>query len=174
MTPPRFSRNDLFFHYVHGLYRLVTIAKPYSKEEEIIYTLLPVEPSKVMMKFHISENCFDDSGFNAMISVREAQRVLDFLGGKKIKPREQSRVWKLAQSILEVNSASNIPETPKMRKDIERSLKSLIYQLGFILNLPVRKITNQVQDALSQSFEISPRLARFLGSLNELKSNPNL
>lgn len=174
MTSPKRSRNDLFYHYVHGLCRLVTVSKPYSKDEETVYTLVPVETSKGMMKFHISESGFESSGFNAMISVREARRLIDFLAGKKVRPHEQSRAWQLAHKVMEINGAVGASETPQVRMDVERSVKSLVFQLGFILNLPIREIAVQVTDALSNSSEINPRLARFLATLGELNANPSL
>lgn len=159
----KIKKNDLFFHYIHGLCRVTMISKPYDSQDEKTYTLLPVEKNpNNTTKFHIQESGFPDSCFIKLVSVEEAQSILVFLKNGKEKKNEITQLWALAKFIYEAAESKDHVKTGPKRLELDRALRALVAQLAFILNLSVKETASRIQENLSAKLDINPYISHFL------------
>lgn len=162
------QKNDLFYHYVHGLCRVVIVSKSCGDQKETVYTLHPVEKNyHNNMKFHIDENRFENSGFNRMISVDEARNMLKFFKSGRGNKLATTRLWKLARMIYETAGKDDPIKAGSERLALDRALKALVWQLAFIFNLTVNETGSRILDNLSVKLNVNPYIMQFLSNIKK-------
>lgn len=148
-------KNDLLFHASHGLCRVTTISKsPASKEMD--YSLLPVNTNHAKVRFVIPQSSFENSGFNKLISPKDAHSILEFFKTGKKKDSSSGQAWEVAEMISLESSRKDAVKDNKKQQRLSVCVKSLASELAFVLNTTVPEITEKMRKNLRAVSAIHP------------------
>ncbi|OGW82131.1 MAG: hypothetical protein A2Z83_07800 [Omnitrophica bacterium GWA2_52_8] len=147
-------KDDLFFHYVHGLCRVGEVTGAGSAG--ISYLLLPVTNTKANERFIVPAMSFEDSGFSKPVTVRGAYAILDFIKTGDKKESECGRAWELAALVRTEGKSREPAKDARKRQHLERTVKGLVFELAFVLKTSAGDITARMRKNLGAAAEINP------------------
>lgn len=148
-------KNDLLFHAVHGLCR-VTAVVPQAQSRELGYSLLPVSSNRAKIRFMIPESSLENSGFNKLISTKEADAILDYFKTGEREGPECSQAWDLAVLIRTESCNKEPVKDGRKRQKLEHSVKGLAGELAFVLEKTLKEIAERIQRNLGSIPKINP------------------
>ncbi len=149
------SKEDFIFHSTHGLCRVSEITRSV-QTKELLYTLLPANQSRERIRFLITENALETSGFNKLISNADGHAILEYFKFGKNEAVPPSSTWKLAKLIREESVSKETIKDSKRRQHIHQAVKGLAKELAFVLHLPLTDIAAAIQKNLSRTLPINP------------------
>lgn len=161
------SKDDLLFHAVHGLCRVKIVTKP-SGSEEANYTLLPVTAGHGKVRFMISESSLENSGFAKLISVIEANEILNFLKTGSKKASSQDHAWAYAETVRSESCSAELVKDRRKSQLLDRSLKSLASELSFVLNYTLKETADKIQKNLAALSKINPMVLSALANVDRI------
>ena len=163
-------RGDLLYHAVHGLCRVDEIIQENQSGREVsCYSLVPKAASQMKTRFIIATADVETSGFHALVSRKEANKILDYLkaGDKKttlptITPKTassfawQNQTWGLARAILSFSHEKFEAQDQRKRQLLERSAKGLVGELALVFKITLKETAARVQKSLGNTSKINP------------------
>ncbi len=172
MIQEKMVEGDLLYHAVHGLCRLDKIIKQSQSGKEVLsYSLVPKMASEMKIRFVIAVAGLKASGFHALVSLKEANKILVYLKAGKIAaissdvdPKEavsysfaaQSQAWDLAQALLSFSRENFEAQDQKKRQRLDRSAKGLVGELAFVFKIPLKETAARIQKSLGSASKINP------------------
>ncbi len=160
------AKDDLLFHSVHGLCRVATVT-PSAQPKEVNYSLLPVSSNKGKVRFIIPESSLENSGFSKLISVKEANAILDYFKTGDKKDSECGQAWTLAETVWSESYGTEAVKDKKKRQLLERSVNGLVGELAFVLNSTLKQIAERIQRNLGAISKINPLVLTVLGNVED-------
>ena len=168
--PLKIAEGDLLYHAVHGLCRVSDVRKQKESGKEVLsYALVPKVSNQMKLRYVISANELEASGFHVLISVKEANEILEYLKRSHIAapqaeydpkaPRsfaENNQTWALARSILACALDANEAKEQRKRQTLERSARGLAHELAFVLGITVRETVLKLRRSLESTSKLNP------------------
>lgn len=149
------AKHDLLFHSAHGLCRVVGISRS-PESVEASYSLLPVSSNNAKVRFIVPESSLENSGFSKPISVKEANAVLAYFKTGDKKDSHNGQAWTQSVMIWTESQGKTSMKDARKRQRLERSVKGLIGELAFVLNITAREIAGMIQKNLESLTQINP------------------
>lgn len=154
-------KDDLLFHAVHGLCRVTGVSKrPASNEDD--YALLPVSTNRAKVRFVISESSFESSGFNKLITAKDAHSILDYFRTREKKESRYGRAWQAAVMISSESERRDLVKDNRKQQRLSVSVRNLSSELAFVLNMKVPEITERIRKNLRAVSDIHPQVLHAL------------
>lgn len=156
-------KDDLLFHSVHGLCRVASINRAIPPSEAS-YSLLPIPTNRAKVRFTIPLSSLENSGFSKLISVKQANAILEYFRTGEKKDSENGPAWILAE-ILRAESFSKDPaKDARKRQRLEQSVKGLAGELAFVLKLDMKETAAKIRKNLGSS--INPLVLTVLSNVD--------
>lgn len=162
-------RGDLLYHAFHGLFRVDEVIKQNQSEGSVrCYSLVPQKADRSKTRFTVAVAGIGDSGFHALVSLREANEILQYLRKKVVTalpPRAASKsapsapqdnAWNLAQAILSFSFEKPEAKDQRSRQKLERSAKGLVGELALVFNTTLKEAAAKVKKSLGVASRINP------------------
>ena len=179
---------DLLYHPVHGTCRVNQISKQGQSGKQLLYySLVPRLIGRMKVRFVISAGDMETSGFHALVSRKEANRILDYLkeGDRtnllfNTNPKtsssfaEQNQTWNLARAILSFSYEKFEAKDQRKRHILERSAKGLIGELASVFKITLKEASSRVQDSLGEASKINPLVLLALAEIGRDEANAPL
>lgn len=150
------SVDDLLFHSVHGLCRVLAVNPQSSQLAETGFTLVPVSTNRANAKFMIPESLLISSGFSKLISTAEGNEILDYFKTGEKKDSRSGKTWELAIMIRTESRSKEFAKDGKKRQALDRAVKGICGELAYIYKLTVRDIADRIQKNLGTAATIHP------------------
>ncbi len=158
--------DDLLFHSVHGLCR-VSAVTPSAPSAEASYSLLPASSNRANVRFIVPESSLEESGFSKLISIREANAILEYFKTGDKKESECGQAWTQAMMIWSESSGKDLAKDTRKRQKLERSVKGLAGELAFVLQFTLKEIANRIQKNLGVISKINPLVLTALANVEK-------
>ena len=166
MKPKKISPGDLFYHAVHGLCRVDQVMKEDPKNPS--YSLVPKAPTKTKVRFVIRASDLEISGFHELISLKEANKILDYLKAGDLKANSNGdQTWGLAKAILTSSQEPIDSKDARKRQIVERSARGLVGELAFVMKMSLKDVATNIQKSLGNPSKISPLVVAALSHASE-------
>lgn len=169
MTQEKIVEGDLLYHAVHGTCRVNEIRKQKQSGKQVLYySLVPKIANHMKIRFVIAAVDMEASGFHVLISLKEANKILNYLkaGDKVTTPlattpkassfAEQNQTWGLARAILSFSHEKFEAKDQRKRQLLERSAKGLVGELAFVFRSTLKETATKVQKSLGSTSKINP------------------
>lgn len=169
MIQNQLTQGDLLYHAVHGLCRVDDIAKENQAGKETLrYSLVPKTPNKMKVRFVVRAADIEVSGFHTLISEKKANEILQYLkAGNLSAVCDGNPTWLLAKAILSCSQENLEVKDIKKRQMLERSAKSLVRELAFVLKMTLGQTASNIQKCLGNRTRISPFVLTALAHAGE-------
>ncbi len=159
-------KDDLLFHGSHGLCRVSAILPADRVSGEVSYSILPVVASKAKVRFVVSEKSLENSGFCKLVSVHEANSILDFFKTGSSKESKNTQAWALSVTIWSEAMNKDSMKDMRKRQRLERSVKGITGELAYVLKSTVRDVADRIQKNLGPVSELNPLLVSALANVD--------
>ena len=169
------TRGDLLYHAVHGVCRVQEIVKQVRSDEEVSYcAMVPHRTQTSQVRFLVALEEIDLSGFHELISLEEAEKIVEYFKAGHTSPVEapvsfaqDTRTWALAKTLMLCSRDEVVAKDQKRRQFLSRSAKGLIGELAFVFNVPLKKAALMVQSHLARTARINPTVLAALAQISE-------
>lgn len=159
-------KDDLLFHSVHGLCRVSQITRS-GRPEEVSYSLLPVSSNKTKVRFVVPQSSMENSGFGKLISVPEANAILEYLKTGDKKDSECGQTWALAETVWSEATSKEPVKDSRKRQKLEQSVKGLAGELAYIFNITLKQVAVKIQRSLGSVSSINPLVLSALANVGD-------
>ena len=169
MPTKEITQGDLLYHSVHGLCRVDDVVKgDPTRDETPSYSLVPKTPNKMKVRFVVRAADIEVSGFHTLISEKKANEILQYLkAGNLSAVCDGNPTWLLAKAILSCSQENLEVKDIKKRQMLERSAKSLVRELAFVLKMTLGQTASNIQKCLGNRTRISPFVLTALAHAGE-------
>lgn len=140
--------NDLLFHASHGLCRIEKISRDSEDKETTVFVLIPVLKSFAKVRFMIPENKFEDSGFKTLMTVPEANQILDFF--KTGKKPDSGQNWDMAIHIADEAHSGQTGKDLRKRQQLGQYVKALAGEISCVLQISIQEACDRIRKNLRQ------------------------
>ncbi len=167
--PEKIVQGDLLYHSVHGLCRVNEVIKQNPANKDVSYSIVPKLPTHMKVRFVVSKNDIQVSGFHSPVSLKEANKILEFLkkGDKAVNAAiidrkavapvlQENETWALAKAILTCSQDKSDAKDQRKRQMLERSARGLVRELAFVMALTVKETITRVRRSLAHASKINP------------------
>lgn len=168
MISNRIIEGDLLYHAVHGLCRMDRVIHENRSGKEILcYALVPKIKKRMKVRFVIPLDDVEASGFHALVSMKEANEILDYLKAGDRTAIQTNQTWLLAQNLLCFSSEQIGPRDQRKRQILERSVKGLVGELAYVLKMTLGETVALVRKSLGKISQINPPVLAALAHAGE-------
>lgn len=165
----KLQQGDLLYHAVHGLCRIQDVTEG-SNKGEVYYSLVPRDRTLMKVRFLLSSTDLEKSGFHGLVSLKEANEILEFLKARdgqrpdetesaekvQISFAEDTTTWALARDIAASCREKWESRDQRKRQRIERSAKGLIEELSFVFHESKAETADRVKKQLGRRSSLNP------------------
>ncbi len=160
------AKDDLLFHSVHGLCRVASVS-PGAQSKESSYLLFPVPSNRAKARFTIPESLLVDSGFSKLISVKEANAILEYFKTGAKKASECGQAWTLASMIWSESLSKDPVKDTRKRQMLGRSVKGLAGEIAYVLKFTIKEVATKIQRNLGSPSKINPLVLTALANADD-------
>ena len=153
MIPAEIVQGDLLYHSVHGLCRVREIIK---EKKILYYSLVPKTTSHMKVRFVIAISDIETSGFHLLVSLKEANEILDYFKAGDLTEVQDKQTWALAKAILSFSRDKSEVKDQRKRQALERSANGLVRELALVLEVSVEEAAARVRKSLGRASKINP------------------
>lgn len=161
-------KDDRLYHATYGLCRVASIIKA-APPEELSYALLPVSQTRSKARFTVPHNLLKDSGFNRLVSVQDAEAILDYFKTGEKKKSAEGNAWDLAVALRAEARNKEVTKDKRKIQQLNHLVKSLTNELALVLQLPGEEILGRIQGNLKPASRVNPLVAAVLASAQTIK-----
>lgn len=162
----------MLYHAVHGLCRVDEVTQENQLgKETLCYSLVPKIAQRMKTRFVIAETGMEESGFHALVSLKKANEILEYLGSESATASpsvsQQNQAWGLARTILSLAQEKFEARDQKKRQILERSAKGLVGELACVFKMTLKETSARVQRSLRNLSRINPSVLTALAQASE-------
>lgn len=163
--------DDLLYHAVHGLCRVEAVNNPRSSAEKLSYTLVPAaSDNRMKIRFTVPQKDLPASGFHPPISLKEANKIMEYLKSKRGAASAgslpavqgspaQNDAWGFAQVIQSSSAVDKMGMRDQRRRQlIEHSVKGLVGELSFVMEKTIQEIVADIRKTLGNPAKLNPQI----------------
>lgn len=152
MKTKKISTGDVLYHPVHGMCRIERLIPPSRTEKRSLsYSLVPKVTRGMKVRFVIAAEQMDASGFHGLVSVKEANQILDYLKAGDSTAAQTHQTWMLAQNILAFSAEKFPAQEQRKRQILDYSAKGLIGELSCVFNISLKEAADRIQKSLGKA-----------------------
>ncbi|MBI3316754.1 MAG: hypothetical protein HYZ85_01950 [Candidatus Omnitrophica bacterium] len=149
-------KKGLLYHAVHGLCRIDRmIQQNHSGEKVLCYSLVPNIGNQMRIRFIIGTHDLEASGFHTLISIKEANEILDYFKTGASRAAQTHPAWTLAQNILSFSLEGAVSKDQRKRQVLKYSAKGLVGELAFVLKTTLKQASEKIQDNLRKTSKVN-------------------
>lgn len=181
MAQGKIALGDLLYHSAHGLCRVnELINENRAGKKTLHYALVPKVATRSKMRFIIEGTSLQSSGFHPLVSVKEANKILDYLTTRKAKTAasgsgqkpggafaQDYSAWGFAEKILFLCSQDFEGKNKRNRQELERSAKGLIGEFASVFKITLKEASEKIQKCLRSMRKINPVVFNILEQAGE-------
>lgn len=167
MAQEQIIQGDLLFHAVHGLCRVNEIMKQSESGEKVVcYSLVPKVVERMKVRFIITAGNMEASGFHLLVSLKEANEILQYLKagntGARLKLEavsslsQENQIWVLAKALLSFAHDNWDAKDKRTRQMLDRSAKGLVGELAFVFKMTLEEMAEKIRKSLGEVSTINP------------------
>jgi RNA polymerase-interacting CarD/CdnL/TRCF family regulator len=158
MSKKELSQGALLFHAVHGVCRIEDIVHENHTGKEVrSYSLVPKTATRMKVRFVVSVDDVQASGFHSPVSLEEAREILAYLkAGVRTEVPNQEQAWTLASAMLSYLHEKWEVRDARKRQSLQRSAQGLVGELAYALKMTLKEAADSVQKSLGNSSQINP------------------
>ena len=161
MIQEEIVEGDLLYHAVHGICRVDEVNKQKESGKQVLrYSLVPNTANRMKARFIITASDMKISGFHELVSVKEANKILDYL---KVGPsatdsssNRKNQIWDMARAILTFAHEKFEAQDQRKRQTLERSARGLIGELAYVFKISLKEAAEKVQKSLGKPSKVNP------------------
>ena len=166
---------SLLYHPVHGICRIQSITKePVAGRLAPFYALVPNVRHRDRSRFVVAAADIETSGFHELVSEAETKKILQYLTSGKADEKkltgsyaEDTCTWALAEALLLCARDPMSTKDQRRRQLLDRSVRGLLREFSFVLELTVRDTSLLIQKSLGKSAKINPSVLTVLAQTVE-------
>ncbi len=159
---------DLLFHAVHGLCRVERVIEQDQSGKKVpCYSIVPRVMSKMKVRFVIAMTDLEVAGFHALISAKEAKKILNYLRAGDSSVAQTEHKWILAKNILSFSADKLRVRDQRKRQMLEHSVKGLVGEFSFVLKVTLKEAAARIQKSLGKITKTDPLLLTALANAAE-------
>lgn len=168
MKKKKINQGDLLYHAVHGLCRVADVEEG-DTAGETYYALVPKLRKTLSVRYVMSSADIENSGFHKLISVKEANKILEYFKAGVPEANAKDRVpgtfavetqtWALAKEILLGCHEEWQSKDQRRRQKMERSARGLVEELAFVLGESKEEVAAKVKKNLGSSSKLHAAIA---------------
>lgn len=176
MIQEKIARGDLFFHSSHGLCRVDELMKEnHAGKEVLCYSLVPKVATRAKARFIIEGASLQASGFHPLVTVPEANKILDYLSKGKVseispanelaaqsRSSQSNHLWGLASEILSSCGQDLEGKNKKRRQILERAVKGLVGEFAFVFKVTSQDAAAKIRKCLKNVSKTNPLVLTLL------------
>lgn len=160
---------DLLYHTIHGLCRMERVIQENRSGKEILcYTLVPKVKQRMKLRFVIPLDEVEASGFHTLVSIKEANGILDYLKAGDGTAAQTNQTWILAQNLLSFSSEQINARDQRKRQILEHSARGLVGELAYVLKITLSETVDLVRKSLGKISRINPPVLTALAHAGEI------
>ena len=160
-------KNELLIHAVHGLCRVAEITKK-TKDVDAACALRPVSQSRSKARFTVPLDLLESSGFNRMVSSKDALEILEYLKTGKKKESAVGNAWTLAVTLRAEARSKDISKDKRKGQQLNSLVKSLTNELSIVLPATVPETLEKMQESLAPVSKINPLILAAFSNVDSL------
>ncbi len=182
MIQEKIVLGDLLYHSAHGLCRVNELIKENHTDKKVLrYALVPKVATRMRARFVIESPSMQASGFHHLVSVNEANEILEYLAagetevipsGSEAKAErhstQENHPWNLAKEILSSCGQDFEAKNKRKLQALERSVKGLVGEFAFVFKITAKETAVKIRKCLRGISKINPLV---LSMLEEAGSN---
>ena len=148
-------KDDLLFHSAHGLCRVSEVSQT-RQSDDANYVILPVSANRAKVRFIVPESSLENSGFNKLISTKEAEAVLEYFKTGEKKPKKVGQVWEMAELICAESKSEETIKDSRKRQKLDQCVKGLAGEIAYVLKMTVPEVIQRMRKNLKSLSEVNP------------------
>ncbi len=160
-------KNELLFHSTHGLCRVAEITKKTALEQAAC-SLRPVSQSRSKARFTVPLDLLESSGFNKIVSPKEAADILEYFKTGDKKKSAEGNAWAMAVTLRTEARSKEVLKDKRKGQQLNLLVKSLTNELAIVLQSPVADTRAKIQENLSPASKINPSILAALANVDTL------
>lgn len=170
MSKRKVALGDLLYHSTHGLCRVnQLINENRGGQETLCYVLVPKIATRAKTRFVIEDTSLQASGFHPLVSVREANKILDYLTAGEIETVDSNSDQKLGETFIQDHNALGFAKkililcrqdfegkNKRSRQALERSTKGLVGEFAYVFKITLKEASEKIQKCLRNISKVNP------------------
>lgn len=160
-------KNEILFHAVHGICRVVAITRT-PPEKEYCYSLLPIPQSRSKSRFAVPGDLLESSGFNRMVSPKDATAILEYLKTGEKKESAVGAAWASAVTLRAEARSKEVLKDKRKSQQLNLLVKSFTNELAIVLQSTVQETREKIQENLAPVSKINPAILTALTNVDAL------
>lgn len=170
MIQEKIVRDTLLYHSAHGLCRVDELIREMRSGKEVLsYALVPKLATKMKVRFVVSDLDMEMSGFHPLVSVKEANEILEYLKAGEIETAlpakipqsddhsaQENHPWNLAKGILSLSSQNFEIKDQRKRQILRRFAKGLVGEFAFVFKMTLKETSLKIRKSLGGISKINP------------------
>ncbi len=157
MTSKKIAEGDLLYHTAHGLCRVDRVVHENRLGKEVLcYALVPKIKNRMKVRYVIPHDEIEASGFHTLVSIKEANGILDYLKAGDDTAVQTNQTWILAQNLLGFSSEKIGAREQRKRQILEHSARGLVGELAYVLKMTLEETVDLVRKSLGKISRINP------------------
>lgn len=168
MKTKKIAAGDFLYHPVHGMCRIDRmIQQNQSGKKTTSYSLVPKVPNRMKVRFVIADADIEASGFHGLVSIKEANSILNYLKAGNGREEQIQPTWMLAQAILSF-CAENFPaREQRKRQTLDYSVRGLTGELACVFKITLKEASDMIKGSLGKQHLKNSSLIAALASAGE-------
>ncbi len=158
-------KNEFLFHSVHGLCRVAAV-KHAAPSTESSCSLTPVPQSRSRSRFTVPLDLLESSGFNRMISPKDALAILNYLKTGKKDKSAQGNAWNLAVTLRTESRSKEIIKDKRKGQQLSQLVRSLTNEMAIVMQSTYEEARIKIQENLAPDSDINPVILSALVNSN--------
>lgn len=161
------SEKELLFHPVHGLCRVLEVHHKANPEESSCF-LSPIPQSRSRSRFTVPLKLLESSGFNRMVSAKEALHILNYFKTGEKKKSAKGHAWTLAEALRNEACSKEVSKDKRKIQQINQMAKSMVCELAIVLQLTTSETLLKVQENLEPLSKVNPLVLTALANADTI------
>ncbi len=160
-------KNELLFHTIHGLCRVVSVTREASSKTDY-YELRPVSQTRSKARFTIPRDLLESSGFNRLVSAKEAAEILEYLKTGDKKKTGEGNAWVLAVTLRAEARSKEVLKDKRKAQQLNHLVKSLVGEMAIVLQATAEETLEKIQENLKPTSKINPLILAAFASASDI------
>lgn len=149
MKTKKIASGSFLYHPIHGICRVDrVIQQEHAGKKALTYSLVPKISNRMKMRFVIAAAEMEISGFHDLVSVKEANDILEYLKTGDNKMVQTRPTWLLAQSILSFCCEDLLVGKQRKLQVLRDSVRGLTGELACVFKVNLKEAVEMIKKNL--------------------------
>ena len=154
-------KDELLFHSVHGLCRVAGITRD-------SYSLRPVVQSRSNARFTVPGDLLESSGFNRMVSVKEADEILEYFKTGEKRKSAEGTAWTMAVALRAEARSKEVSKDKRKSQQLAQLVRSLANELAIVQQSNLQDTLLKMREKFEPVSKINPLVLATLTNVMDI------